>query len=231
MSDTFDIFGYGSLLFSPELPDDVCGRQPALLPGYRRAFNKRSISRSCAREESFDAFPAASRGAFTKDGYYRSLVLGTVPDAEATIEGGLISYPLELRDKLISTMDRREGYYPKDLAASGYLRADVEVLLRDGQRRRCITYLTNQEAGHGLLLPAETPLAERARILINATPRRPLSDDRRRESRGLYYLEGVREQLQAIGIVDADLEALADTLRSENGPWQTLVVPSRDEAP
>lgn len=231
MSDTFDIFGYGSLLFSPELPDEVCSRQPARLPGYRRAFNKRSISRSCAREESFDAFPAASRGAFTKDGYYRSLVLGTVADPEATIEGGLISYPLELRDTLISAMDRREGYYPQDLAASGYLRTDVEVQLRDGQERRCITYVTNQAAEHGLLLPAETPLAEQARILINATPRRPLSADRRRESRGLYYLEGVREQLQAIGIVDLDLEALAAALRDEDGPWTTLVAAPRNATP
>jgi cation transport regulator ChaC len=227
MSETFDIFGYGSLLFSPELPEVICERQPARLPGYRRAFNKRSISRSCAREESFDAFPATSRGAFASDGYYRSLVLGTVADAQATIEGGLISYPLAAREQVIAAMDRREGYYPADLPASGYLRSEVEVALRDGQRRRAITYLTNQAARHGLLLPSETPLVERARILINATPRRSSSDDRRQESRGLYYLEGVREQLREIGIIDPELEALAAAIRAERGPWQTLVAPQR----
>ena len=114
MGDTLEIFGYGSLLFSPELPDAICGRQPARLLGYRRAFNKRSISRSCA---------------------------------------------------------------------------------------------------------------------INATPRRPRSDDRRSESRGLYYLEGVREQLRAIGIIDADLEALAAALRAESGPWVDLVAPPQASTP
>ena len=229
------LFGYGSLLFNPELPSTLIEARPARLVGHRRAFNIRSSSRSCPRAESYDAFPDASRPPFSEGEIYRSLVLGTLPCAACSIEGKVLIYPREVEEELWRLTDAREGYYPDDLPQSGYLRREIEVELlepdrdpRDGGGRlRCQTYLAHQQAEHGWVLPDDATLQQRARILINATPRTPRSADRAVESRGFYYLEGVREQLLGVGIVDKELEALAAAIRAENGPWVELVAPPR----
>lgn len=243
------LFGYGSLLFRPELPSSLIEARPARLIGHRRAFNIRSNSRFCARAESFNAFPDASPPTFVDERGYRSLVLGTVPCAVCSIEGKVLLYPEEVAEELWRLTDAREGYHPSDLPGSCYLRREIEVELLDvvegrdvegrdvggrdvggrdgGGRMHCQTYLAHQQAAGGWVLPPELPLSQRARILINATPRTPRSADRAVESRGLHYLEGVREQLLGVGIVDQELEALAAAVRAEDGPWVELVAASR----
>jgi cation transport regulator ChaC len=222
------LFGYGSLLFKPELPTELIEARPARLLGHRRAFSVRSNNRFCARAESFDAFPEASPPTFSDELTYRSLVLGTMPCAACSIEGKVLLYPEEVAEELWRLTDAREGYDQADLPGSCYLRREIEVELLDGGGRlACQTYLAHQQAEGGWVLAAEMRLGQRARILINATPRVPRSDDCAVESRGVYYLEGVREQLLGVGIVDKELEALAAAIRAEEGPWVALVAKPR----
>ena len=91
------VFGYGSLPFSPELPEAVLEVLPARLSGHRRSFNKISRRSQCRVEESFAAF-GDPLGRFRRGAWYRSLVLGTEPSAGAGIDGFLLAYPQEVRD-------------------------------------------------------------------------------------------------------------------------------------
>jgi cation transport regulator ChaC len=219
------IFGYGSLIFAPECEDALIARQPARLPGHRRSFNKRSISRLCPRGESFDAFPE-SDPAFLRDGVYRSLVLGTDPDPVVAMEGMLLQYADRDRDQVLAATDRREGYDAKRASRkNGYLRRTCRALGLDrGEALSCEVYLSNPDPACIYRVPPELDLLSRARILINATPRRGRGPS---GSGGLHYLEGVRASLRGVGIIDPELEALAAAVRSLPGPWVELVAPAR----
>lgn len=219
------IFGYGSLIFSPELPGEVQGQRPARLPGYRRTFNKISSSRFCARSESYDAF-AAPHPCFLQDGVYRSLVLGTASDPDAEMIGMLIEYPSHAVDRVLVATDRREGYDAERTSReNAYLRSERTVeALENNEPLSCLIYLTNPDPSNMHRAP---PLSvdEKARVLINATPRERRGRAPAEDSRGLYYLEGVRTDLRSIGIIDPDLEELAAAIHDHPGPWTASVAP------
>lgn len=225
MSDTLYLFGYGSLVFSPEFPDAVRGARPATLPGYRRAFNKRSKDRGCPLEVGFRAFPELEPG-FLRGDRLHTLVLGTDRVTRGDgLRGLLLAYPTPLRDRLLARLDRREGYYPEQAAArSGYLRREVAVRTFDGHEVRAITYLSNP-APHDFSVSASLSVTDRAKVLINATPKDGRNDATDGRASGLMYLEGVRDELRRRDIVDRDLEVLASAALELPGPWHQLVHP------
>jgi cation transport regulator ChaC len=225
MSDTLYLFGYGSLVFSPEFPDAVRGARPAVLPGYRRAFNKRSKDRGCPLDAGFRAFPELEPG-FLRGDRVHTLVLGTRrTDPDDALTGLLLAYPTALRDRLLARLDRREGYYPERAAArSGYLRREVAVRTLDGGAVRAITYLSNP-APHDFSVSDSLSVTDRAKVLINATPKDGRNDSTGGRASGLMYLEGVRRELRRLDIVDRDLEVLAAAALALPGPWRRLVHP------
>jgi len=217
-------FGYGSLIFAPELPDRLLGRALATLPGYRRSFNKRSRARACPRALSFDAFPDVVPAAFCQDGQHLSLALGTVPDPTASLTGVLLSYPTEVEAELTARSDAREGYVPgRARRLNGYLPAQLGVLRADtGAEVTATVYLSNPDPDGIYRVGEEVDLRTRAMILINATPR-GAEDADATAVRGLHYLEGVRRDLRTLGIVDGALEAIAAAVLALPGPWTALV--------
>ena len=129
--DEIHVFAYGSLIFEPELAASMLRRQPARLPGYRRAFNKLSLRRSTPRNESFDAF-AEVRSQFRQQGENLSLSLGTVIDPSAAIEGEVQIYPGEIEVELLSQLDAREGCdASRAPEENGYERAVVSLEVED----------------------------------------------------------------------------------------------------
>ncbi len=216
------IFGYGSLPFSPELPEAVLEVVPARLLGHRRSFNKISSRSQCRAGESFAAF-GDPLGRFRRGSWYRSLVLGTEPSAGEGIDGFLLAYPQEVREALLAVTDRREGFdVHRPALDNGYLRVEQQARLLDGGRTRtCLVYLSNPDPACAYHAPDELSLAQRAQVLVNATPRAPAGPA---ERRGLYYLERVRAVLrEQAGLRDPQLEALAEAIRALPGPWVELV--------
>lgn len=223
---TFLLFGYGSLVFAPEQPHRVLGLHRARLPGFRRTFNKRSRSRSCAIADSFDAFTDVPE-AFRAEGLNWSLALGTVADDHATLEGMVLEYPNEALDDVLRDTDPREGYDARrEPMLNGYLRQQREVTLETGAREAYV-YLANPDPRNPWYV-GDLPLELQAKILINATPRN--TTEVRADARGLLYLEGVRRRQAEAGIVDPDLEALAAAVLSFDGPWQALMSTPRRRA-
>lgn len=218
------LFGYGSLLYAPEIPDAVLERIPARLDGYRRAFNKLSRGRVCPRSESYDAFSDMPE-IFVDGNRYRSLVLGTEAAADACIEGVILVYPATRREEVLKLTDRREGYRPdRSSWLNGYLRREVMVVRHDtGEVARCETWLTNTDPRQRYQAP-ELTLEERAKVLVNATPRRAWQH----ADGGLPYLEHTRATLLEASIIDPSLEALAQAIRALPGPWVERVTPPHD---
>ena len=223
------VFGYGSLTFSPELPDSLVTLRRARLVGWRRAFNKRSRSRSIPEASGFSGTGPVPPE-FRRRGRRWSLTLGTVADPNGWIDGLVATYPASEATRLLPLLDRREGFDPAgpgDL--NGYVPTEVTVEVDDG-RIPARAYLTNPaESCPWTLRPAPDP-ASAAALLIHATPRRrpPAGHPR---APGLDYLEGTRTSLHAIGVVDPHLEAVARAVRAEVGPWLERVAPPRDALP
>ncbi|MEM7245888.1 MAG: gamma-glutamylcyclotransferase [Acidobacteriota bacterium] len=213
------IFGYGSLMFEPELARHVVESVPARLLGHRRRFNKLSTNRWCPAAESFDAFPPP-RPDLVRDGAHRSIVLGTEEAEEGVIEGRLLRYETEVWSEVLRVTDLREGYAPdRPLEESGYLRREVRVERTDRTEDvLAVTYLSNPDT----IYRSDLTLEDTARAVINATPQRRRDDS---DSRGLHYLEGSRAVLRRAGLIDPELEALAAAVRSFPGPWVELVSP------
>lgn len=225
MSATFLIFGYGSLIFAPERPDHVLGLHPARLRGFRRTFSRRARSRSCARHMSFDAFTDVP-DAYRTDDLNWSLALGTQPDSAAVMDGFVVEYPVERRPEVLAVTDRRESYdATRPSLENGYLRAEYEVFVPNGVRP-ALVYLSNPDPRTEGFVPEHLSLVERAKILINATPRDAQPGDFT-DARGLQYLEGVRRGLARTNVVDPDLEALAAEVHALDGPWRALLHPPR----
>jgi len=226
MNASLHVFGFGSLIFAPELPDRLLSRHPALLEGHRRAFNKRSRARSCPRHLSFDAFPHVDE-AFRAGGVNHSLALGTVADPSSSLAGVILEYGAEDSEEVLRLLDVREGYGPeRPSIANGYLRERVHVRREDsGERQEVWMYRTNPDPNCLYHVDLSMTLEERAHVLINATPRvgETIGDDP--AVRGLHYLEGVRRDLSSIGIQDPDLEAIASAVRRLDGPWRGIVAP------
>jgi len=226
MSSSLQVFGFGSLIFAPELPERVVGRHPAVLEGHRRAFNKRSLARSCPRHLAFDAFPDVDE-AFRAGGVNHSLALGTVPDGIGAMAGVLLEYDASDAAEVLRLLDVREGYGEKRPSiANGYLRERVHVRRADtGALEEAWVYRTNPDPACLYHVDPSMSLEERARILINATPREGATVGRDPRVRGLHYLEGVRVDLRRAGIRDAELEAIAGAVRALDGPWRGILSP------
>jgi hypothetical protein len=110
---------------------------------------------------------------------------------------------------------------------NGYVRAKRTARLLDaGRAVDCLIYLTNHDPQCIYRTPMNLSLEDRARILINATPRRRADTDLAADSRGLFYLEGVRAGLAECHIRDEHLESLARVIRSHPGPWVDHVAPA-----
>lgn len=221
---SFLIFGYGSLIFDPELAESVLSVRPARLTGHVRTFNKISTSRACCSAESFDAF-ATSDPRLRRDGLHVSLVLGTAV-GHGHIDGAVIEYPETVRDEALTRTDRREGYVAdRPSHMNAYLRVSHHVAL-GGEQLKTYVYVSNSAAAEKYLIDPGVPLADRARVLINATPATPSGPG---ESRGLYYLERTRRGLRDFGVVDPVLEALAAAVLDLPGPWCGIMHPARRE--
>lgn len=225
MHSTFLLFGYGSLVFAPEHPDRVLALKPARMTGFRRSFNRRARSRSCARDDSFDAFSDVPE-VFRSEGLNWSLAVGTVATEEAFIDGLVVEYPNAALNDVLRDTDRRESYAPNRASVqNGYLRHEFQVEL-DAEQRPALVYLANPDPLSEGFVSEDVDLETRAKILINATPhaaRKGIVAD----ARGLQYLEGIRTRLAERDIVDADLEALAAAIMSFDGPWNALMTPPK----
>lgn len=223
-SDRYHQFGYGSLIFSPERPEHLLERAPAVLPGHRRTFNKRSRARACPRARSFDAFPDDVPAIFCQDDQHLSLALGLIADPAASVQGVLLAWPAGITEEVQALTDAREGYVEgRDPRLNGYVRTVLSVTRMDGGEPQPATvYLSNPDPGSFYVVGDEVDLATRAKILINATPR-DAEDAPSSAVRGLHYLEGIRRDLRSLGIVDPALEAMAAAVLALPGPWCQLV--------
>lgn len=197
------VFGYGSLMYEPEAPGRLRDLVPATLPGWSRAFNKRSLPRGCPEADAL--LPAPLPGWSTPDRRV-SLCLGTSPSPGAAMVGRLLRYDAADAREVLAALDRREGV---DAVRPGpqdsYVRAEVTVLV-DGRARTAITYLTRTD---GVFHAPGLSLAETASILAHATPR-----TRGDRARGADYLLEAQATLARAGVEDPDLDRLAAATRA-----------------
>lgn len=189
------IFGYGSLMYEPELPEWLIGRVPGQVRGMQRAFNKRSLARGA---------PASLVGrpgldGFVEDGIHLSLCLGTEPGDG--LDGMVLRYPSEVAEVLLPKLHLREGWAPdRPDRENGYHPVQVQVETAAGPVTAW-AWLTNP----GSRFYVRLPLEEQARVLWHATPRVMPADGR---ARGADYLLGVKRALDAVGVHDPYVEAL-----------------------
>jgi len=211
------VFAYGSLISDPELPEAVTHHYWARLDGYARRFNKRSMARGAPLEESHADDPAASR-AFVRRDHVDSLALGLEPRDDAHVVGRVQVYPRAVSAALIERLDMREGYHRGEPAArSGYVPVVRTVhRLGDGASLEALLYLTNPESS--LVVPPSLPDAERAGILIAATPR-----TRAPRPAGVDYLVAVRAALARDDIFDPSLERQARAVAALGPAWAARV--------
>jgi cation transport regulator ChaC len=206
------VFAYGSLMAEPEWPEVLIRSEPASLPGYRRAFNKRSWARGCNTDNQ--RWPGLEiSGTFFDGDRCLSLSMGTEPNPGGALEGAVLYYPSWCAERVRARMDLREGYYPNRPEESGYEPTEVTLALREGACN-ALVYLTNPDSQwyQGTL-----SLEETAQLLLHATPLRS------RRARGIDYLLSVRKALAEDGRADPYLEDLARTLRGMDGPWQSWI--------
>ena len=217
------IFGYGSLIATPELPQHVLSKNRADAPGYARTFNKRSPARGCPRKDAFDAFSGLLPGFQTED-WISSLALGTRIAAEQHLSGVLLSYADTVADEVLKATDHREGFDPRQNAATlGYLRRRIP--LSTSPEGPVWTYLSNPSGPYHL--PEGTPLLTRVKLLINATPRPDSATGKDGRARGLLYVEQVRAVLLDYGVIDSYLESLIELAQQLKGEWNALIHPAR----
>ena len=205
------IFAYGSLMYEPELAEEIIGREWVRLSGHRRAFNKWSVVRGChpsaARWPEIEVPPF-----FCTERLNRSLVLGTEPGGE--IVGINLVYPELAASELLRRYDRREGFYPKrNPAASGYLRRLVSVLRLDtGEASQAWTYLRNPASDfYRPGLEPETVV----RVLARATP----GQQSTKKVKGIGYFLNIAQVLRQHQVADAYVEALCSVIEREAGAW------------
>lgn len=221
------VFGYGSLVYTPELPDAVVALRPATARGMRRSLNKRSGTRFCPAADSYAAFDD-ELGLRRADGAYGSLVLGTVESPGHQLHAMVVGYPASAESEVLARMDPREGIIAgRPEWMNGYVREKIAVQLQDsGETVHAWVYLTNPDPRCPWRLSGDVSTEQKARALINATPREPLGGFGR-DSRGFLYVEGTRTVLHAAQIFDPELESIAHEIRRLPGPWVDSIIPSR----
>lgn len=182
------VFGYGSLMYEPELADRVVERRVGTLRGWRRRFNKRSISRGCPADR---ARGPGLDGWLWEGDLRLSLVLGTEPDPDSAIVGEVLGYPIELAPALLARLRAREG--------PGY-RKEIVTVETDQGPLQAWTWLTDPDSELIVSLDPDT----KARVLRTATP--TASPDGR--ARGAEYLRHTVRHLAALGVSDPYLDDL-----------------------
>jgi len=186
------VFGYGSLMYEPELSEHVQAAHPARLSGQERVFHLRSTSRGCP-EALAGAVPPVPD--FVRDGLRLSLVLGTRARRGAALVGRVHRYPAERAAEVIRALRRREG--------AAYEQATVEVQV-DGERVEAVTFLSRWDHP----LSVELAVEQQARVLQAATPQRPAP-----RALGAEYLFGVQRSLAAMQAPDPYVESLVEAVR------------------
>jgi cation transport regulator ChaC len=212
-------FGYGSLITEPEQDRDICYRNFGILDGVARGFNKRSPRRGCPRSCATNAFPDPTGARFQHEDWTDSLAVGTLPAPGQSMVGLLVGYPSAHAEAVLARIDKREGYDAgHDRAKLGYLRTTVAIQPLDGgDAVQAWVYLSNPEGPYHVC--DRISVHERARILINATPRPDAVPPAPERARGLYYMENLRRALREHGVIDGALERLAESVLSVSGPW------------
>lgn len=205
------IFAYGSLMYEPELPAAVLGREWVRLSGHHRVFNKWSVVRGCrpeaARWPDIEVPPF-----FCTERLNRSLVLGTEPGGE--IIGMNLIYPNSVASEILRRSDLREGFYPaKEASQSGYLRCRVQVVgLDKGETVEAWTYLRNPESD--FYRPGLDPQTV-GRILARATPK----EQSLKKIKGIGYFLNIARVLRENQVFDDQMEALWSALQDEAQDW------------
>jgi len=138
-ADPLWVFGYGSLLWNPEI--DVAERAPALLEGYHRSFCMRSIHH---------------RGSEAEPG----LVLALDAGDGASCEG------LALRARPGTEGAALAALRARELISSAYVERLVTLSLTDGRRVTALAYVI--DPAHAQYCGG-MPLEEQARMIARAT--------------------------------------------------------------
>ena len=133
--------------------------------------------------------------------------------------GMLVGYPSAHAEAVLARIDKREGYDARqDRAQLGYLRTTVAIRAHDEDDVvQAWVYLSNPAGPYHV--GDRISVDERARILINATPRSDSEPPEPKRARGLHYLEDLRRALREQGVLDGALERLAESVLSMSGPW------------
>jgi cation transport regulator ChaC len=221
MSALVHLFGYGSLMATPENAAGVVSMKVARLAGFRRRFNKRSPSRGCAVADAYLAFESPVPG-FVRDGHVASLAVGTEP-FNGELLGMLVAYEADSEAEMLAFTDQREGYdAATDKARLGYLRKRVTVHeLHSGKSVDAWVYLSNP--GGDYHLDDALSLDCRAQILINATPQPGTPSNNLGRALGLHYLEQIRRGLASHAAVDPNMEKMTQAVLKHPGPWQSIL--------
>lgn len=189
---TTTVFGYGSLMYEPELPEALIERRPARLEGVHRWFCKRSRSRGCPAR--FAPARAPVPGFVDDAGDRWSLALGTQEGGH--MDGLALVYPASVQATLLKRLHQREG--------PGYLGRAVTVFV-DGAPLEAAAWLSDPH--HESVV--DLPMADQATVLLAATP----TEDVDGRARGARYLLDLLELLADMGVWDPRMEALGELVR------------------
>lgn len=186
------VFGYGSLMYEPELPEAVEARRTGWLGGWRRRFNKRSITRGCLDP---DALVPEGLPDWTDEELRLSLVLGTEPAPTSRLYGLTLGYSDSTAERLLARLSAREG--------PGYTHQEVMVHSEDGDLQAW-TFLSDPRSD----LIVDLSMDDVAEVLLAATPR--VAGPR---AQGAEYLLGVERFLARLGHPDPYITGLANRIR------------------
>lgn len=206
MSEPLRVFGYGSLMYEPELPGGLDDMVDATLPGWRRAFDKRSEARGCAEADAL--LPTGLPG-WTAPGRRVSLCLGLQADAGAHVAGKLLVYRPDVATRVRAALDGREGVQDdRDPLLNGYARRLLPVTTPTGVVQ-AVVYVTRP--GSVLHAPG-LDVDQTADVLAHATPRL-----RGARALGADYLFDALAVLDRVGVQDGGLAGLGDAVARRVG--------------
>ncbi|MCB9663444.1 MAG: gamma-glutamylcyclotransferase [Alphaproteobacteria bacterium] len=205
LTGTLQVFAYGSLMVDPPRADALEEVTPAWLTGWRRAFEKRSLTRGCTEADA----PLGPAVEGWTDGRRRvSLCLG-VHEVQAgavrgeRVHGLLLRWPAAVAREVRTLLDRREGVGDPPRPTDGYT-ATVLPIDREEGTWPGLTYVSRPGPWHAPDLDETTVAA----ILLAATPR-----VRGERALGADYLLDTVAALASRQVVDPGLEALAARVR------------------
>lgn len=195
MTDTLDVFAYGSLMSEPAAPAYVVGRERAELRGWQRTFNQRSLTRGCPPDAAPDV-PAVD-GFVDASGVRFSLALGLIEVPESSVVGMCVHYHPDHTDEVLAELERREG--------PGYEARRLEVQTTTGPRT---AWGWVSRRRHSRVV--DLTILEQVRVLQAGTPTRDIDG----RARGVQYLLDVAATLEEMGEPDPNLAELLSHARS-----------------